>query len=408
MADANLSFHSEQIVARDQQYVVRNYGRYPLVVRRAEGVYLHGAEGQRYLDFLSGIGVMALGHSHPRVVAAIEDQLGTLTHCSNLYYHPHQGAVAEQLAALSGLQRTFFCNSGAEAVEAALKIAKGHGRARSEAKHEIVALHDSFGGRTLGSISVTGQAKYREPFAPLIPGIRFVPPNDIEALESAVNKNTTGILFEPILGEGGIVEITAEFAARARELATENDALLICDEVQCGMGRTGKAFAFQHWGNGFLPDVMTLAKPLAAGLPIGATVCNETAAAVLAPGMHGSTFGGGGLACRVALEFLEMLPELLPHVEEVGSYFRSRLQELVARYGFITGVRGKGLMVGLELGIPGGDFVLQAQHGGLLINCTAGNILRFLPPFVIQREHVDEAVGILDEIFRERASQNNQ
>ena len=408
MAAANLTLDSDCIVARDQQYVVRNYGRYPLVVSRAQGVYLHCPEGGRYLDFISGIGVMALGHSHPRIVAAIEDQLGTLTHCSNLYYHPLQGAVAEQLAALSGLQRTFFCNSGAEAVEAALKIAKGYGRARNEAKHEIVALHDSFGGRTLGAISVTGQAKYSDPFAPLIPGVRFVAPNDLEALKSAVNENTAGILFEPILGEGGIVEITAEFAATAREVATANDALLICDEVQCGMGRTGKPFAFQHWGDGFLPDVMTLAKPLAAGLPIGATVCSEAAATVLAPGMHGSTFGGGGLACRAALEFLQMLPELLPHVQGIGAYFRSRLQELVVRYDFVSGVRGKGLMLGLELTIPGGDLVPEAQRKGLLMNCTAGNILRFLPPFVIEREHVDEAIGILDDTLREGAVEDDQ
>lgn len=397
-----------EIVSRDQKYVVRNYGRQPLVVRRARGVYLHGADGHRYLDFTSGIGVMALGHSHPRIVAAIEDQLGTLIHYSNLYYQPHQGAVAERLAALSGLQRTFFCNSGSEAVEAALKIAKGYGRTQSEAKHEIVALRGSFGGRTLGALSVTDNSEYREPFGPLIPGVRFVPPNDLEALESAVSKNTAGIVFEPIQGEGGIVEITAKFAVRARELATANDALLICDEIQCGLGRTGRAFAFQHWGNGFLPDVMTLAKPLAAGLPIGATVCTEAAAAVFSPGMHGSTFGGGGLACRVALEFLDILPGVLPHVEEIGSYFESRLQELVASYDFVSGVRGKGLMLGLALTIPAEHFVLQAQRRGLLMNCTADSILRFLPPFLIERRHVDDAIAILDETLRDGAAENER
>ena len=408
MADATPIVDSKEVIARDQRYLVRNYGRYPLVVRRARGVYLHCAEGRRYLDFISGIGVTALGHSHPRIVAALQEQLGTLMHYSNLYYQPHQGAVAERLAALSGLQRTFFCNSGAEAVEAALKIAKGHGRARNEAKHEIVALRGSFGGRTLGALSVTGQTEYREPFGPLIPGIRFVPPNDVEALESAVGENTAGIVFEPFLGEGGIVEISAEFAARARELATANDALLICDEIQCGLGRTGQAFAFQHWGNGFLPDVITLAKPLAAGLPIGAAVCTEAAAAVLAPGMHGSTFGGGGLACRAAMEFLDMLPGMLPHVREIGAHFKSRLQELAAHHDFVSGVRGKGLMLGLELTIPGGDFVVQAQRRGLLMNCTAGNILRFLPPFVIERRHVDEAVRILDDTLQDTAAGNER
>ncbi|MDE0262209.1 MAG: aspartate aminotransferase family protein [Bryobacterales bacterium] len=392
---------TEQIVARDHQYVVRNYGRYPLVVSRADGVYLYGEDGRKYLDFVSGIGVMALGHSHPRVVSAIADQIGTLVHCSNLYYHPLQGEVAQLLSELSGLQRTFFCNSGAEAVEAALKIAKGYGRARDSAKTEIVALEESFGGRTLGAISVTGQPKYRAPFEPVIPGVRFIAPNDLGALEAAVGDQTAGIVFEPILGEGGIIEISAEFAALARRLATKHDALLICDEVQCGMGRTGQAFAFQHWGADFLPDVITLAKPLAAGLPIGAVVCSEAAAAVLAPGMHGSTFGGGALACRVAREFLGMLPELMPHVRDVSAYFRARLADLATNHDFVNRQRGRGLMVGLELNIPGGGFVPRAQELGLLMNCTAGNILRFLPPFVIEREHVDEAIAVLDEAFRQ-------
>ena len=386
--------------------MVRNYGRYPLVVRRAEGVYLYDDRDRPYLDFLSGIGVMALGHSHPRVVRAINDQLGTLVHCSNLYYHPNQGAVAERLAKLSGLQRTFFCNSGAEAVECALKIAKGHGRSRNGAKHEIVALHNSFGGRTLGAISVTGQPKYSEPFAPLIPGVRFVAPNDAAGLAEAVGPATAAIVFEPVLGEGGIIAIGEEFAALARRLATANDALLVYDEIQCGMGRTGKAFAFQHWGRDCLPDVITLAKPLAAGLPIGAVVCNETAAAVLGPGMHGSTFGGGALACRVAVEFLDMLPGLLPHVREIGGYFRSRLGALAERFDFVGGLRGKGLMVGLELDVPGGEFVPRAQDLGLLINCTAGSILRFLPPYVIEPEHVDEAIGVLEQLFEEGPSQS--
>ena len=399
MPVASQASAAEQIVARDHQKVVRNYGRYQLVVNRAEGVYLYGEDGRRYLDFLSGIGVMALGHSHPRVVAAITDQIGTLVHCSNLYYHPLQGEVAQLLSELSGLERTFFCNSGSEAVEAALKIAKGYGRSRSGGKTEIVALHNSFGGRTLGAISVTGQPKYREPFEPVIPGVRFIAPNDLGALEAAVGEKTAGIVFEPILGEGGIIEISAEFAALARKLATDHDALLICDEIQCGMGRTGDTFAFHHWGANFLPDVITLAKPLAAGLPIGAVVCSEAAAAVLAPGMHGSTFGGGALACRVAREFLGMLPEMLPHVRDVSAYFRAQLASLAAGYDFVGGLRGRGLMVGLELSIPGGGFVPRAQELGLLMNCTAGNILRFLPPFVIEREHVDEAIAALDQVF---------
>lgn len=401
MAIATSIISADEVVARDRQFVVRNYGRYPLVVDSAQGVYLHSADGNRYLDFLSGIGVMALGHSHPRLVAALTEQLGTLVHCSNLYYHANQGAVAERLAGLSGLSRTFFCNSGAEAVEGALKIAKGYGRARAETKFEIVALDGSFGGRTLGAVSVTGQPKYAAPFAPLIPGVQFIPVNDLAALEAAVTGNTAAVIFEPILGEGGIVEVSAEFAQLARKLTTAHDALLICDEIQCGMGRTGRPFAYQRWGEDFLPDVLTVAKPLAAGLPIGAVVCSEAAEAVLGPGMHGSTFGGGALACRAALEFLDMLPDLLPHVRQVGAYFRERLEELAHRHDFVAGIRGEGLMVGLELGIPGSVFVSRAQDRGLLINCTAGNILRFLPPYVIENEHVDEAVGILDAALAE-------
>lgn len=400
MAAANEDFQAHPVVERDHEYVVRNYGRYPLVVRRAKGVYLHGSDGRRYLDFLSGIGVMALGHAHPRIVAALSDQIGKLTHCSNLYYHANQGAVAERLAALSGLQRTFFCNSGAEAVEAALKIAKGHGRSRSPDKYRIVALEESFGGRTLGAISVTGQPKYSEPFAPVIPGITFIPTNDTAALQEAVDDSTAGIIFEPILGEGGIIEISHEFASLARQLASKHDALLILDEVQCGMGRTGSVFAFEAWDD-VRPDVMTLAKPLGAGLPIGAVICTEAAAAVLGPGMHGSTFGGGALACRAALEFLDILPDLLPSVRTVGTYFQAGLQEIIDRGEFATRLRGKGLMLGLELNVPGAEFVTRAQELGLLINCTAGNILRFLPPYIIKRRHVDMAISSLLEAFRQ-------
>ena len=390
---------TQSIIARDKNFVVQNYGRYPLAISHGEGAYLYDFDGRQYLDFISGIGVMALGHAHPRILKIIAEQASTLIHCSNLYYHPNQGALAEKLAKISGLNRTFFCNSGAEAVEAALKIAKGYGRAISESKYEIIALQDSFAGRTLGAISLTGQPKYREPFEPLIPGIKFIGINDTAALQDAVNENTAAIFFEPILGEGGIVEISAEFAAIARQLARQFDALLVCDEIQCGLGRTGKAFSHQFWGEEYIPDVITVAKPLAAGLPIGAVICNEKAAAVLGPGMHGSTFGGGALTCRVALEFIEMLPDLMSRVREIGAYFEARLQELIARHEFVKKTRGKGLMLGLELSVPGAVFINRAQEQGLLLNCTAGNILRFLPPYTIEHVHVDEAIGILDDVL---------
>ena len=396
---------TQSIIARDKNFVVQNYGRYPLAISHGEGAYLYDFDGRQYLDFISGIGVMALGHAHPRILEIIAEQASTLIHCSNLYYHSNQGALAEKLAKISGLNRTFFCNSGAEAVEAALKIAKGYGRAISESKYEIIALQDSFAGRTLGAISLTGQPKYREPFEPLIPGIKFIGINDTAALQDAVNENTAAIFFEPILGEGGIVEISAEFAAIARQLARQFDALLVCDEIQCGLGRTGKAFSHQFWGEEYIPDVITVAKPLAAGLPIGAVICNEKAAAVLGPGMHGSTFGGGALTCRVALEFIEMLPDLMSRVREIGAYFEARLQELIARHEFVKKTRGKGLMLGLELSVPGAVFINRAQEQGLLLNCTAGNILRFLPPYTIEHVHVDEAIGILDDVLSQGPEQ---
>ncbi len=389
------------LIDLESRYVVQNYGRGENTLRaaRAAGVYIYDLSGKRYLDFISGIGVNALGHAHPRLNAALKEQLDTLVHCSNLYYHPYQGPVAQKLAAMSGLQRAFFCNSGAEAVEAALKIGKGYGRSKSAGKYEIVALHNSFAGRTLGAIAVTGQPKYREPFEPLMPGVRYIDVNDIAALEAAVNDNTAAVFFEPVLGEGGIVEVDAAFGAKAKELAARHDALLIYDEIQCGLGRTGEFFVFHHWGKDFTPDVLTVAKPIAAGLPLGAVMCNEKAAAVFSAGMHGSTFGGGALACRAAVEFLSMLPDLLPHIRDVGGYFHERLRALAAKYDFVTRTRGKGLMVGLELTVAGMWVVPPAQEKGLLMNCTAGNILRFLPPYIVERGHVDEAVTVLDEIF---------
>jgi acetylornithine aminotransferase/acetylornithine/N-succinyldiaminopimelate aminotransferase len=339
----------------------------------------------------------------------MREQMGKLIHCSNLYYHAYQGPLAARLSEMSGLDRAFFCNSGAEAVEAALKIAKGYGRRKSESKHEIVALDDSFGGRTLGAISVTGQAKYREPFAPLIPGVKFVKPNDLEALAGAINDNTCAVIIEPIQGEGGIVEISREFAAKAQQAAQAHDALLILDEIQCGLGRTGSYFAYQQWNRpdggapqeAIQPDIVTAAKPLAGGLPLGAVLANEKAAEILSAGMHGSTFGGGALACRTALEFLDLMEELLPMVKERGVYLRRRLEELAMKHESAVGPRGRGLMVGLELNQPANWVVPRAQQKGLLINATAGNILRFLPPYVIERRHIDQVHAILDEILAE-------
>ena len=386
------------------QYLIRSYS-HSIVIDRGEGCYMYDTAGNRYLDFMSGIGVNALGMAHPRIVQAMHQQVDQLVHCSNLYAHAHQGPLAERLAEASGLQRVFFTNSGAECIEGALKIAKGYGRKISAAKYEIVALNNSFGGRTLAAIAVTGQDKHREPFEPLIPGVKFIDANDIAALEAAVSERTAAILFEPILGEGGIVQIERAFAAKAAELAQQNDALLIFDEIQTGLGRTGKHFAYQWWNESgdaesILPDIIVTAKPLGGGLPLGAIIANEKAADVITPGIHGSTFGGNALVCRVAIEFLDILDELLPRIRETGDYFESRLNELVDKYDFAQGVRGRGVMRGINLTAPGKSVVGQCQERGLLINCTADTVLRFLPPYIIERGQIDELIGALDEIFQ--------
>lgn len=384
----------------EKEYLLQNYARYPLVLGRGKGCWVYDLEGRRYLDMLAGIGVTALGHSHPRITKVIREQAGLLIHCSNLYYHEYQGPLAQRLAQVSGLQRAFFANTGTEAVEGALKMVHGHGRAIHPDKFEIISLDNSFHGRTLGALSVTGQAKYRTDFEPLIPGVKFVPMNDVAALEAAFNERTAGVILEMIQGEGGINPLTAEFAAKARELATRYDALLVADETQCGVGRPGVYFAYQRYQPVVLPDVAVAAKPLACGLPLGFILANEKAAAAIKPGMHGTTFGGGPLACRVALECLNILDELLPSIQRVGAYFKDSLEALARKHSFVKEVRGCGLMLGVDLAIPGKQFVLDAMAAGMLINCTHDTVLRFLPPYVITEKEVDRGVRILGKLFR--------
>jgi predicted acetylornithine/succinylornithine family transaminase len=383
----------------ERDYVLQNYARYPLVLARGKGCHVYDLDGHRYLDFLAGIGVNALGHAHPRIVGVIREQAGLLIHSSNLYYNQYQGPLAKRLAEISGLQRTFFANTGTEAMEGALKMVHGHGRAIHPEKYEIISLENSFHGRTLGALSITGQAKYREPFEPLIPGVKFVPANDIAALEAAFTERTAGIVLEMIQGEGGIYPLTHEFVAKARELADRYNALLVADEIQCGVGRPGTYFAYQRSQPVILPDVMTAAKPLACGIPLGVIVANERAAAAIKPGMHGSTFGGGALACRVALEFLDILDELLPSIQTVGGYFHVVLNELARKHGFVKEVRGFGLMLGMELAVPGRQIVIDALAEGLLINCTHDTVLRFLPPYIVTEKDVDQAVKVLAKLF---------
>jgi len=384
----------------EKEYLLQNYARYPLALARGKGCWVYDLEGRRYLDLLAGIGVNALGHAHPRITKVIRQQAGLMIHSSNLYYHEYQGPLAKRLDQISGLQRAFFANTGTEAIEGALKMVHAHGRAIQADKFEIISLDNSFHGRTLGALSVTGQAKYRTDFEPLIPGVKFVPKNDVAALEAACSDRTAGIILEMIQGEGGIYPLTAEFVAKARELATRYDALLVADETQCGVGRPGVHFAYQLFQPVILPDVVVAAKPLACGLPLGFILANEKAAAAIKPGMHGTTFGGGPLACRVALEFLDILDELLPAIQRVGAYFKDSLETLAHKHSFVKEVRGFGLMLGVDLAIPGKQFVLDAMTEGMLINCTHDTVLRFLPPYVITEKEVDRALRILQKLFR--------
>jgi predicted acetylornithine/succinylornithine family transaminase len=391
---------AQEFMDLEKEYLLQNYARYPLALARGKGCWVYDLEGRRYLDLLAGIGVNALGHAHPRITKVIRQQAGLMIHSSNLYYHQYQGPLAKRLAQISGLQRAFFANTGTEAVEGALKMVHSHGRAIHPEKFEIISLDNSFHGRTMGALSVTGQAKYRTDFEPLIPGVKFVEKNDVATLEAACSSRTAGIILEMIQGEGGINPLTAEFAAKARELATRYDALLVADETQCGVGRPGVHFAYQLSQPVILPDVVVAAKPLACGLPLAFILANERAAAAIKPGMHGTTFGGGPLACRVALEFLDILDELLPAIQRVGAYFKDSLQELARKHSFVKEVRGSGLMLGVDLAIPGKQLVLDAMAEGMLINCTHDTVLRFLPPYIITEREVDRAIRILRKLFR--------
>ena len=383
----------------EKEHLLQNYARYPLVLARGKGCWVYDLSGRRYLDMLTGIGVNALGHAHPRITRVIREQAQLMIHSSNLYYHPYQGPLAKRLSQMSGLPRAFFANTGTEAVEGALKMLHSHGRSVHADKFEIVSLDGSFHGRTFGALSVTGQAKYRADFEPLVPGVRFVPKNDVAALEAACSDRTAGIILEMIQGEGGINPLTAEFAAKARELATRHNALLVADETQCGVGRPGVYFAYQRSQPVVLPDVVVAAKPLACGLPLGFILANEKAAAAIKPGMHGTTFGGGPLACRVAIEFLDILDELLPSIQEVGGYFKDALETLARKHTFVKEVRGFGLMLGVELDFSGKQLVLDAMAEGMLINCTHDTVLRFLPPYIVTEKEVDQAMKVLAKLF---------
>lgn len=390
----------EKIIDLERDYLVQNYARYPLALHRGKGSYVYDLEGNRYLDLISGIGVNSLGYAHPRITKLIRRQAGLLLHTSNLYYHEYQGRLAERLARVSGLARSFFCNSGAEAMEGALKMIHAHGNSVRAAKNEIISLENSFHGRTLGALSITGQPKYRKDFEPLIPGPRFIPGNNIGALEAAANENTAAIVLEFIQGEGGIHPLSEQFARKARQLADQYDALLVFDEIQCGVGRPGAYFAYQLLDPVLLPDILIAAKPMACGIPLGVIIGNEKAASTIKPGMHGSTYGGGPLACRVALEFFDILDELLPSINTVGGYFRMKLTELLRAFSFIKEVRGQGLMIGVELDFPCKQLVLDGIKEGILFNVTHDTVMRFLPPYILTEQDVDRAIAALTKVLK--------
>ena len=390
----------EQIAALERQYLLQTYNRYPIVLSRGKGVFLFDVDGKKYLDFASGIGVNALGHAHPRVVKAIRDQAAKLIHVSNLYYHEYQGLLAEKLCKLSGLNRAFFSNSGTEAIEGSIKLARlaGH-RAGGDAKCRLVALEGSYHGRTFGALSLTGQDKHRKGFEPLLEDVTFVKQNDLEGLRAAVNDNTCAIVLEPIFGEGGIFECSVEFLRECRALADQHRAALIFDEIQCGLGRTGTIFAFQSFG--VTPDIVAIAKPIAAGLPLGAFIAKEEFATAISPGQHGTTFGGGPLACRIALEFLSIVEEekLLENVNRVGAYLQDKLKELVTKRSVAIGVRGRGFIQGIQLDIPARPIVDAGLAEGVLFNSTHDTVVRFLPSFLLEEKHVDKGIRVLKKLL---------
>lgn len=393
-------YSGEEIMALEKEYLLQNYARYPLALEHGKGCYVYDFSGKRYLDFISGIGVNALGYAHPRITKAIRDQAGKLIHTSNLFYHAYQGQLAKKISEISGLQRVFFCNSGTEAVEGAMKMMRSHGSHVSPDKYEIIALENSFHGRTMGALSITGQHKYRKDFEPLLPGARFLRANDISGLEQMVSDKTAGVIVEGIQGEGGIHPMSADFLRKCRELCDRHNALLVFDEIQCGVGRPGAYFSYQLFDPIIMPDVMVTAKPLGLGIPLGCIVANERAARSIAPGMHGSTFGGGTLACRVALECFDIITELLPSIRQRGSYFQMKLMDLQKKYPIIKEVRGEGLMVGVELTQPCKHLVGEAMNAGLLMNCTHDVVLRFLPPYIVRESEIDKAVSILGKLLK--------
>ena len=389
----------EQLAELEKRVLIPTYDRLPVLAVGGEGCYLFDDGGKKYLDFLGGLAVNALGYAHPEILAVLRDEAETLLHVSNLLYHRYQAPLAEKLTRLAGMDRAFFANSGTEAIDGTLKLARAYARQRHPSEPferlEILALENSFHGRTFGALAATWPEKYRKPFEPLVPGVRFVRLNDVQHLRESFTPRVAALLVEVVQGEGGVVMLEEGFLKAAQELCRAHQALLICDEIQCGLGRTGRFFAFSKYG--LRPDVVVVAKPLAAGLPLAAILAREEVAQAFSPGMHGTTFGGGPLQCRLALKVLDILsrPGFLEHVCEVGGYFRRQLERLRDELPVIREVRGEGLMLAVELKTPCKSVVKQAVEAGVLLNCTQERVLRFLPPLILERKHVDELVAVL-------------
>jgi acetylornithine/N-succinyldiaminopimelate aminotransferase len=384
-----------------EKYVAHTYARYPILLIRGEGTRVWDMDGKEYLDFVSGLAVCNLGHCHPKVVKALQDQSEKLIHVSNFYYIEPQIRLASLLCEHSFADKVFFCNSGAEANEGAMKLARKYANEKVEGdRYEIITMERSFHGRTLATLTATAQKKFHKGYSPLMPGFKYVPFDDPGAVRNAIDSKTCAVMVEPIQGEGGVNCPSEGYLKALREICDEKGILLIFDEVQVGMGRTGKLFAYEH--EGVKPDMLTLAKSLAGGVPIGALLIKEGVAESFEPGDHASTFGGNPLATAAGVAALTAILEegMLENCQKVGSYFFSRLEEMGKRFPFIQEVRGKGLILGIELKMEGNSIVKEMMQKGFLINCTMGNVLRFLPPLIVTKEEVDQVVKALEEVFK--------
>ena len=385
-----------------EEHSLHTYNKFPIVIEKGEGVYVYDEKGNKYLDFAAGIAVNALGYSNEKFKNAVKEQIDKICHTSNLYYHTCAGAAAEALTQASKMDKVFFTNSGAEAIEGALKAARKYAYTKKSGRYEFIAMEEAFHGRTLGALSVTGHASYREPFEPLLGGVKFAKYNDFANVKEQVTEKTCAIIMEPLQGEGGVFPADKKFLEDVRKLCDENDILLIFDEIQCGMCRTGAMFAWQSYG--VKPDIMTMAKAIGNGIPVGAFAMTQKVAEVsLVPGDHGTTYGGNPLACAAVKAVTQIVKEekLLEHVAEIAVYFEAKLDALVEKYSFITARRGKGLIQGLEIEKPLSEVTVSALKKGLLVISAGINVLRFVPPLVIEKAHIDEMTTILESVFEE-------